>query len=131
MRFRHYRVPGPGRTSVRGSDSHSIAWKEGTTEFLPETYYGMGMYWDAYLKELVRYIHLNPLRARVAEIYEIDSGELYLKGRQKIRSEARSIFCYWAVRELGISGTHLAKRLGMSQSGVVYAVMLLPIPSYD
>ncbi len=27
-----------------------------------------------------------------------------------------------AVRELGISGTHLAKRLGMSQSGVVYAV---------
>ena len=27
-----------------------------------------------------------------------------------------------AVRELGISGTHLAKRLRMSQSGVVYAV---------
>jgi len=27
-----------------------------------------------------------------------------------------------AVRELGISGTHLEKRLGMSQSGVVYAV---------
>jgi len=34
----------------------------------------------------------------------------------------RSLFCYWAVRELGISGTFLAKRLGMSQSGVVYAV---------
>ena len=54
--------------------------------------------------------------------YEIDSGELYLKGSQKIRSEARSLFCYWAVCELGISRTHLAKRLGMSQSDVVYAV---------
>ena len=41
---------------------------------------------------------------------------------EEIRSEARSLFCYWSVRELGISGTHLAKRLGMSQSGVVYAV---------
>jgi hypothetical protein len=29
---------------------------------------------------------------------------------------------YWAVREFGVTGTHLAKRLGMNQSGVVYAV---------
>ena len=34
----------------------------------------------------------------------------------------RSLFYYWAVCELGISGKHFAKRLGMSQSGVVYAV---------
>ena len=34
----------------------------------------------------------------------------------------RSLFCYWAVLELGISGTHLAKRSGMNHSGVVYAV---------
>ena len=34
----------------------------------------------------------------------------------------RSLFCYWAIRKQGISGTRLAKRLGMSQSGVVYAV---------
>ncbi len=59
---------------------------------------------------------LKKVERRVTEIYEIDSGELYMKGRQKIRSEARSLFCCWAVRELGISGTHLAKRLGMSQS---------------
>ena len=41
---------------------------------------------------------------------------------EEIRSEARSLFCCGAVREFGISGTHLAKRLGISQSGVVYAV---------
>jgi len=45
-----------------------------------------------------------------------------MKGRQKTRAEARSLLFYWAVRELGMSGTSLAKRFEMSQSGVVYAV---------
>jgi hypothetical protein len=34
----------------------------------------------------------------------------------------RSLFCYWAVRELGISLTELAKRLGISVAGVGYSV---------
>jgi len=44
------------------------------------------------------------------------------KGRQMRRAEARSLLFYWAVRELGLSGTFLAERFGMSQPGVVYAV---------
>ena len=101
---------------------------------------------DIYLKELVRYIHLNPLRAkvvpdmrglnrykycghtidkleqRVLEMYPIEREELYSKIRQKVRAEARSVFCYWAVRELGVEGTQMAKRLNMSQPGISYAV---------
>ena len=65
---------------------------------------------------------LERLEWKVTEIYGIDKEELHLSGRQKIRSEARSLLFYWAVRELGISGTSLAKRFKMSQSGVVYAV---------
>ena len=34
----------------------------------------------------------------------------------------RSLFCYWAVREFGISFTELAKRLGISVAGVGYSV---------
>ena len=99
---------------------------------------------DIYLRELVRYIHLNPLRSkvvsniiglnrynrydldkaeqRVLEIYQIDREELYSKGRQKIRAEARALFCYWAVRELGYGQAELGRRLGMTQPGVGYAV---------
>ena len=55
------------------------------------------------------------------EIYDIDIGDIYSKGRQN-QVEARSLLCYWAVRELGMSATYMAKRLGMSQSGVGYAV---------
>ena len=63
----------------------------------------------------------NRLEQRVVQIYGIDKEELYLKGRQKTRAEARSLLFYWAIRELGMSGTSLAKRFAMSQSGVVYA----------
>jgi REP element-mobilizing transposase RayT len=66
--------------------------------------------------------NLDRLERRVLEIYQIDKEDLYSKSRQKIRAEARSVFCYWAVRELGIQGTQVAKRLKMSQPGVVYAI---------
>ena len=56
------------------------------------------------------------------DLYRIEKADLYSKSRQKIRAEARSVFCYWAVRELGLEGTRIAKRLNMSQPGVAYAV---------
>jgi len=65
---------------------------------------------------------LDKLAERVAAIYQIDLGELYSKGRQKTRSEARSVFCYWAVRELGTAETHIAEKLQLSQPGIAYAV---------
>ncbi len=55
------------------------------------------------------------------EIYDIDIGDIYSKGRQS-QVEARSLLCYWAVRELGMSGTHMAKRSRVSQAGIGYAV---------
>lgn len=65
---------------------------------------------------------IDKLEQRVLEIYQIERQELYSKSRQKVRAEARSVFCYWAVRELGVEGARVAKRLKMSQSGVAYAV---------
>jgi len=77
---------------------------------------------DLYLKELVRYIHLNPLRAKLVSHMTGLNRYLYSKGRHKVRAEARSVFCYWSVRELGVEGTQIAKKLQMSQPGVAYAV---------
>jgi len=67
-------------------------------------------------------VDLEYVEQRVAEIYGIDREELYREGRRKIRSEARSLLFYWAVRELGMRGTTLAQRFGLSQPGAVYAV---------
>ena len=65
---------------------------------------------------------IEKLEQRVLGLYQIEREELYSKSRQKVRAEARSVFCYWAVCELGVEGTHMAKRLNMSQPGVAYAV---------
>ena len=61
---------------------------------------------------------LDFIASRVAEICEIKVNDIFLKGKQQKRVKARSLFCYWAVRELGISLTELAKRLGISVAGV-------------
>ncbi len=65
---------------------------------------------------------LKSIEQKVSEICQIEPENIYSKGREKIRVEARSLFCYWAVRELGFGLTDLAKLLGMSQPGVGYAV---------
>lgn len=65
---------------------------------------------------------LNRVVKRVAEIYSMDEHEIFSKGRQKEKVNARSLICYWAVRELGISITDMAKRFSMSVPGVGYAV---------
>jgi REP element-mobilizing transposase RayT len=60
--------------------------------------------------------------ARVAEICHLDPREVVVRGRQKRKVGARSLLCYWAVRELGLPLTELARRLGLSPPGVSYAV---------
>jgi hypothetical protein len=65
---------------------------------------------------------LEKIAERVAEIYGIKVGEVFARGRQQRRVSARSLFCFWAVREMGNSLASLAIRLGMSPAGVGYAI---------
>ena len=59
---------------------------------------------------------------QVASLYNLSPAEIYRKGRQRVRMEARSLFCYWCSRELGLSLTDIAQSLGMTPAGVGYAV---------
>ena len=66
--------------------------------------------------------NFDKLEQRVLEIYPIKKEDLYSKSREKMRAEARGVFCYWAVRELGVTGAALARRFKMTEAGVGYAV---------
>jgi REP element-mobilizing transposase RayT len=99
---------------------------------------------DPYLKELVRYIHLNPMRAGlVADMGELEAypwcghGVLMNKsvkpwqniddvlglfsdrvtacGKSPQTVEARALLCFWAHRKLGMSTIAVARRLKISQ----------------
>jgi len=60
---------------------------------------------------------------KVAEIFEIKPEKIWQPGNQPLRVKARSLVCFWAVRELGMSGTSVGKLLGIGQPAVSRAVM--------
>jgi len=66
--------------------------------------------------------NLDRVAERVAEIYGLESDEIFSRGKQPKKVQARSLFCYWAVNELGISLRELARRLEISPPGVGYSV---------
>jgi putative transposase len=70
----------------------------------------------------LRGFDLERIAERVAELYGIGKEEVFSKGRQREKVKGRSLLCYWAVREAGISLWTLAGRLGISGPGVGYAV---------
>jgi len=52
----------------------------------------------------------------------MEPSEILRKGKQQRKVQARSLFCFWAVRELGMSLRELARRLEMSSPGVGFSV---------
>ena len=87
-----------------------------------------------YLKELVRYIHLNPLRAglvedmkakgydfnrvakRVAEVMGIKVEKITAYGKSPQTVKAWSLLCFWVHRKLGMTTMDIAEKLKISQS---------------
>ena len=59
---------------------------------------------------------------RVCEIYNLEKDDIYSGSREKAKSNARALYCYWAVKELGYAQRELAKKLGMTPPGIGYAV---------
>ncbi len=64
---------------------------------------------------------LKTLAQRVGALYEIEPDSLYDKSRKAHLVEARSLFCFWAVRNLGFAATTVASFIGMTQPGIGYA----------
>ena len=52
---------------------------------------------------------------RVAQVLGINRAEVLSSGRQPHKVQARSLVCFWASRELGMSMVQLSKRLKISQ----------------
>ena len=53
---------------------------------------------------------------------EVDLDKVWEKGKHPETVRARSLLSFWAVRELGITMTELAVRLGLTQTAVSISV---------
>jgi REP-associated tyrosine transposase len=65
---------------------------------------------------------LDRIAQRVSEVLGMKPEDVFSKGRQNRKVTARSLLCFWAARELGMSHTVLAKKLEMSLAGVGFSV---------
>jgi putative transposase len=52
---------------------------------------------------------------RVSKVLGVKPEEVWGEGKYRRIVEARSLLCYWAVRELGISMSSLSRKLGISE----------------
>jgi REP element-mobilizing transposase RayT len=59
--------------------------------------------------------------SRAAAIFEVPAEQVLSGGRQRRLSLARSLTCYWAVREVRLASAEMARRFAMTTAGVHYA----------
>ena len=64
----------------------------------------------------------NTIAERVAQVMDLPLETVWEKSRRPQVVQARSLLCYWATRELGMSMTETANRLGLTQPAVSIAV---------
>jgi chromosomal replication initiation ATPase DnaA len=65
---------------------------------------------------------IDQVAQRVAAILGVKCEHVWEKGKHPQTVKARSLLCYWAVGELGISATELARRIGISQPAITQSV---------
>jgi putative transposase len=68
-------------------------------------------------------IDIDEIANRVASLLDIDLTEVWASGRYRHIVKARSLLCYWAVRDLGTSMASLSKKLNISIPAVSKSVV--------
>jgi REP element-mobilizing transposase RayT len=67
-------------------------------------------------------IDLDAVARRVCEVLHAEMEDLFGAGKNPDRVRARSLYCYWAVRELGVSQTELARQFSLSPAALTKTV---------
>jgi hypothetical protein len=67
-------------------------------------------------------IDVDTLAQKAAQIVGIELWQIWVPGKQPKVVQARSLLCYWATSELGVSQAWLSKRLKLSQPAISLSV---------
>lgn len=65
---------------------------------------------------------MEKVASRVSEVLGVEVEDIWARGRYRSVVEARSLFCYWSVRELGLPMSSLARKLEISIPAVSKSV---------
>ncbi len=77
---------------------------------------------DRRAERLSRGMTVEKLATRAARLYGLHPTEIWAGGKGRPLVEARSLMCFWAVRELGLAQSFLVRRLHLSAAAVSKSV---------
>lgn len=66
---------------------------------------------------------LKTLSEKVAHLFHLEPSQLFSPTKSPKIVKARSLMCYFAVRELGLTATGLAKKIGLKQPAISISVV--------
>lgn len=67
-------------------------------------------------------IGFDELLKQAARQFAQEADDLLRPGKQPARVNGRSLLCFWAVRDLGMTASEVGRRIGLTQSAVSRAV---------
>ena len=67
-------------------------------------------------------VDIDTVADKVARLFRIESSQAWLPGKYPEIVQARSLLCFWATTELGISQAWLSKRMKLSQPAISHSV---------
>ena len=94
----------------------------GDNRFVEEVLAGAGEQIESKSLLMAQGVTLETVAARVLEVLKVEANQLARPGKQRQRVRARSLYCFWAVRELGISMSELSRWFGISVAAVSKSV---------
>ena len=65
---------------------------------------------------------LETLSEKAARLFDLEASQLFTPTKSPQIVKARSLMCYFAVRELGLTATGLAKKIGLKQPAISISV---------
>jgi len=81
---------------------------------------------DEQLEKKIQYrregVELEQAAQRVSDLLQLNVDEVWRPSKKPVMVWARSLLCYWATHELGIPGTEVGAKLGLTQSAVSRSV---------
>ena len=94
----------------------------GSSDFVLETMKAANETWERTYALKVTDIDFTAVHEHVAQLFAIDADEIFRPGKYRTRVAARSVLCYFLVRELGMTATAVAEKLGIGQPAVSISV---------
>ncbi len=94
----------------------------GDGEFVEKVLFQAGEAFERKYRLKAKGVDVGRIAERVSDIMGMAPETVWASGKQPKIVQARSLLCYWATSELGISQAWLSRKLGLSQPAVSLSV---------